>query len=214
MALQKKTTEEMIDRPRSLRPEGWYSLAFSKGEAKQAKSTQHYYNAQFRALAEEGNPDSAVGGPLFFMVMFDAVEDEEAFAQSIADKKGIDGDELEQEIKARKAMAQEGAANFGFAILGYDDFSPVPRKNKDTGKYEMPDGSEVKVAAERQALYKARQTEAYNAAIEIARCERDVTRYTCYGKLVHGKDQNGEPKEELKYLKAFLPAGETLQKVG
>lgn len=209
MALVKKTAADMADAPRKTHRTGWYQAAFTKVEPKTSKATQHMLNYGVRLLAEENNPDSVVGSPVFGLLMYPAWEDDDAFRQSIADKKGVDGEELEAEVAKRIEMAENGAASFALAVFGYDEFPATPRKDKESGEYLLPDGTVVSSAAERNEMFKARKAAAYNAAIDVAIGERDITRYTVYVK-VDTETYQGNEKNVIKTLRASLPEGETL----
>ena len=211
MGFGKYTEKDLAPQQKETFDEGWYQLVITKTEPRQAKSTQDMLSVVYR-VCDEGAPDAVQGPPIFGIVMFPSWDDDEAFAQAIADKKGIDGDDLEKEIVNRRRQAEDQLVGFSAAVFGYDSFPAVPRKNAETGKYELPDGTEVRNASDRNAMYAQRKLEMINAAIEVATGERDITRYLVFGKLSKSV-YNGTERNEVKYVRATLPDGESLASV-
>lgn len=183
--------------------EGWYPLTPAKAEGRTTKAGQAKLSIQWKVCTEEGNPDSATRTSVFQDILLPLFENEDAFKEDLAAKKGLSADEVEAAFAERCARDESNAAKAAFAIFGYEHFCAVPRFNRETKRKEMPDGSPVS-EAEAQEYYKARNAEALNALLAVARGDDDLTRYMVAGKLAIDEYQ-GKKQNRVLFINAKLP---------
>jgi hypothetical protein len=184
MALQRASDRDLSGiGKRTLRPEGWYAWVIEKSpEIKRSGGTQAMGEIQIRQLKDPEDADSKTGQSMTLRVMTPDIEDLDKFKAVLLEKGQAKESNVDDVVAERLRMADEGLVKLGYALHGYDHFSPVPKWDRDARCYYDSDGSVVS-KTERDEAFKRANDEAYDAGVDALEGNTEVVRFTFFANI-------------------------------